>query len=101
MGRLDSITNYVRMAASKDQKKCLFILLLCFVYEVFLSDLVQAVESDGESRIVERVTRRHNADVFFFYNSMQSMTCAHGNENTYLISEEICVSDQELFRGKC
>ena len=87
------------MAAPKDQRKRLFILLLCFVYKVLLSDLVQAVESDGESRIVERIIRRHNADIFFFYNSMKIMTC--GNENTYLISEEICVSDQELFRGKC
>ena len=85
------------MAAAKDRRKCLFILLLCFVYEVLLSDLVQAVESDGESRI-ESVTRRHITDVLFFYNSMKTMTC--GDENTYLISEEICVNDQELFRGK-
>ena len=56
MGRLDSITNYVKMAAAKDRRKCLFILLLCFVYEVYLCDSVQAVESDCESRIVERVT---------------------------------------------
>ena len=86
------------MAADKDQRKCWFILLLCPVFEVYLSDLVQAVENDGESGIVERVNRRHITDVFFFYNSMKSMTC--GDENTYLISEEICVSDQELFRGK-
>ena len=86
------------MAAAKDQRKCWFILLLCPVFEVYLSDLVQAIENDGESGIVERVTRRRNTDIFFFYNSMQSMTC--GNENTYLISEEKCVSDQELFRGK-
>ena len=86
------------MAVAKDRRKCSFILLLCFVYEVYLSDLVQAVESDGESGIVERVIRRHITDVFFFYDSMKSMNC--GNENTYLISEEICVSDQELFGGK-
>ena len=76
------------MAAAKDRRKCLFILLLYFVYEVLLSDLVQAVENDGESGIVERVTRRHITDVFFFYNSMKTMTCGLGNENTYLISEE-------------
>ena len=98
MGRLDGITNYVKMAAAKDRRKCLFILLLCFVYEVLLSDLVQAVQSNGESGIVERVTRRPITDIFFFYNSMKTMSC--GNENTYLISEELCVSDQELFRGK-
>ena len=88
------------MAADKDQRKCWFILLLCPVFEVYLSDLVQAVENDGESGIVERVIRRHNTDVFIFYNSMKTMTCSYGNENTYLISEEKCVSDQELFRGK-
>ena len=86
------------MATAKDQRKCWFI-LLCFVCEIYLSDLVQAVENDGESRIVERVTRRHITDFFFFYNSMESMNCGN-HENAYLISEEKCVSHQELFRGK-
>ena len=85
------------MAAAKGQRKCWFILLLCFVYEVCLSDLVQAVESDGESGIVERVTRRQYGDIYSFNNSTSSMNC--GNESTYLISEDQCVNDRELFRG--
>ena len=65
-----------------------------------LSDLVQAVESDGESGIVERVTRRQYGDVYSFNNSTRSMNCAQcGSESTYLISEDLCVNDRELFRG--
>ena len=97
MGRLDGITTYVKMAAAKNRRKCLFILLLCFVYEMYLCDSVQAVASDGESGIVERVTRRQYGDVYSFNNSTSSMRC--DNESTYLISEDQCVNDRELFRG--
>ena len=85
------------MAAAKDRRKCWFIHLLCSVCEVYLSDLVQAVENDGESRIVERVTRRHITDVFFFINSTY-MNCGY-EKTTYLVSdsEDSCVSNQELF----
>ena len=77
MGRLDGITNYVKMAAAKDQRKCLFILLLCLIYEVYLCDSVQAVESDYESGIVERVTQRQYGDIYSFKNIPTPGLCRH------------------------
>ena len=83
------------MVAAKDQRKC-WLMLWLFVYKVCLPTSVQAVTANGtESKIVERVNRRQNKDVYFFSNS-SSKTC---EKNTYLISEEQCVKDQELFRG--
>jgi hypothetical protein len=71
--------------------------IILFVFEVFMS--MQAVAtSDTESGIVERVSRRQEGDIYFFINSSMHMSC--GNENTsYLIGEDKCVKDQELFKG--
>ena len=83
------------MAAVKEQRKC-WLMLLLFVYKVCLSDLVQAVASDTESGIVERISRRQNNDIYFFINGTVT-NC--GDKNTYLVSEDQCVKDQELFKG--
>ena len=80
-----------------DQRKYQFMFLL-FVYEVCLS--VDEVVSDTESGIVERVSRRQGSDIYYFINSLRGNGGTHcGDANTYLISENICVKDQELFTG--
>ena len=84
------------MAEVKD-RTCWLVLLL-FIYKVYLFDSVQAVVSDTESGIVERISRRQNNDIYFFINSSTTGTNC-GDKNTYLISEDQCVMDQELFRG--
>jgi hypothetical protein len=86
------------MAATKDKIMCWLVLLLfATVYKVCLPDSVQAVATSGtESKIVERVSRRQNNDVYFFGNS-SSMRC--DNRNVYLVSEDQCVKDQELFES--
>ena len=82
------------VAAGNERKRRL--VLLSLVFEVCIS--VCAVESDTESGIVERISRRLSSDIYYFINSSSSsVTC--GNENTYLISENKCVKDAELFRG--
>ena len=71
-------------------------MLLLLIYEVCLPTSVQVVATSGsESRIVERVSRRLTADIYFFINSTTGINC--GDRNTYLISEDQCVQDQELF----
>jgi NAD-dependent dihydropyrimidine dehydrogenase PreA subunit len=83
------------MAAATDQRKC-WLMLLLFVYKVCLPDLAQAVATSGnESGIVERVNRRQTTDIYFINSS--SMSCE--DKNTYLINEDQCVNDQELFLG--
>ena len=85
------------MASAKEQRQC-WLMLLLFVYKVCLPDSVQVVAVSGsESRIVERVNRRLTSDIYHYINSLTHMNC---QENTYLISEDQCVKDQELFRGK-
>ena len=71
--------------------------IILFVFEVCLS--VHAVVSDTESGIiVERISRRQNNDIYLFINSSTTGTNC-GDKNTYLISEDQCVKDQELFKG--
>ena len=72
--------------------------IIFFVFEVFIS--MQAVAtSDTESGIVVRISRRQTTDIYFFINSTTSTGTTCGNKNTYLISEDQCVKDQELFKG--
>ena len=72
--------------------------IIFFVFEVFISMHAQVVATSGnESRIVERVNRRQTADIYFFINSTTGINC--GDKDTYLISEDQCVKDQELFKG--
>ena len=85
------------MVPVKDQTKCRLMLLL-FVYQVCLSENV--VVSDTESGIVERISRRQTNDIYLFINSSSNPMVCVSNENTYLISEDQCVKDQELYRGK-
>jgi 5'(3')-deoxyribonucleotidase len=88
------------MAAAKGQRKC-WLMFLLFIYEVYLPNSVQAVATSGtESGRVERVSRRQTGDIYFFINSNMHNFMSCGNENTsYLISEDECVKDQELFKG--
>ena len=86
------------MASAKDQRQC-WLMLWLFVYKVCLPDSVQIVALSGnESRIVERISRRQN-DIYYIINSTStSMNC--GDKDTYLISDDQCVKNLELFRGK-
>jgi hypothetical protein len=70
--------------------------IILFVSEVFMS--MQADAASGtEYGIVERVYRRQTTDIYFFINSTTGTSC--GDKDTYLISEDQCVKDQELFKG--
>ena len=82
------------MAAAESERKWRLVLQLLFVFEVCIS--VCAVVNDSESKILEWVSRRQSSDFYHFINSSKD-NC--GNNNTYLISENQCVKDQELFRG--
>ena len=64
---------------------------------------MHVVVNNNEPRIVERVIRRQTSDIyhiihFFINNTTASVNC--GDRNTYLLNEDRCVKDQELFRGK-
>ena len=99
LGAIINACNYqalLKMGSAKDQRKCWLILLL-IVYKVCLPISVQVVAtSDNESRIVERVSRKLNKDIYFFSDG-SNVNC--GDNNTYLIREDQCVKDQELFEG--
>ena len=85
------------MASAKEQRQC-WLMLLLFIYKVCLPDSAQVVAASGkESRMVERVSRRLTTDFYHYINGSTPMKC---QENTYLISEDQCVKDQELFGGK-
>ena len=80
---------------TEEKKNMIRVSIILFAFEVCLS--VQAIKSDTESGIVERVSRRLTTDVYFVINSTFGFNC--GGKNTYLISEDQCVKDEELFRG--
>ena len=72
-------------------------MIILFVFEAFMS--MQAVAASGnEYRIVERVSRRQTTDIYYIINSTSTGTNC-GDKDTYLISEDQCVKDQELFEG--
>ena len=50
-----------------------------------------------EAEVTEWIQRCVNNDFYAFINSSHH-NC--GDKNTYLVYEEQCVSDQELFNGK-
>ena len=78
---------------SIDQKMILDLVTILFIFEVCMS--VHAVVSDTESEIVEWISRRQSSDIYYFINSSTN----RGNKNTtYLINENRCVMNQELFR---
>ena len=77
-------------------KQKMILVITFFVFEVCMS--VHGVVSDTESEIVEGVTRQQSSDLYYFINS-SSTGDSCGYENTYLISENQCVKDKELFRG--
>ena len=86
------------MAAVESERKWRLVLQLLYVFEVCISVYAVVSSSDTESEIVELVRRRQKGD---FYHFINSTTDNCGNENsTYLISENQCLKDEELFRGK-
>ena len=87
-------SNKYQMAAIESERKWRFTLLLLII-EVCMP--VYAVVSNTNPNLPERVSRRQTGDVYFFINS--SGTCSDDNKTTYLISENQCVKDQELFKG--
>ena len=50
----------------------------------------------SEAEVTEWVQRRTYSDVYAFINSSHQ-NC--GDKNTYLVHEEQCVNDQELYTG--
>ena len=53
-----------------------------------------------EDEIPVLVARRLNGDLYMNYNSSDHYTC-HDDNLTFLVSERICVKDQELIDGIC
>ena len=62
-----------------------------------LSNLQVAVTEDD---IPVLVTRRLSGDFYMNYNSSEYYSC-HDDNLTFLVSERICVKDQELIDGIC
>ena len=70
-----------------------------FVLPVILSKLQVAITSgDGEIPIAS-VLRRSTGDFYTSVNSSGHRTCP-GDNHTFLVSERICVNDQDLINGK-
>ena len=83
------------MAAAKDRRKY-WLMLWLFVYKVCFPDSAQVVAtSANEFEIVEKVSRRLTTDIYFINGT--DTNC--DDKNTYLISEDQCVKDQELFES--
>ena len=83
------------MAAVESERKWRFVLQLLFVIEVCIISVCAAV-NDTQSEIVEWVSRRPSSDIYKFINSSST------GDNcgiTFLISENKCMKDAELFRG--
>ena len=54
----------------------------------------------NEARITEVVNRRRLGDIFKYFNSSGRSVCSDNNELNYLVSEEECVTNQELLNSK-
>ena len=83
------------MAAIESERKWRFALLL-LVIEVCMP--VHAVVSTRNTNILEWIDQRHSNDFYNFVNNSSSIYCGPDG-NTYLISENQCITDQELFKG--
>ena len=86
------------MAAVESERKWRFVLQLLFVIEVCIISVCAAV-NDTQSEIVEWVRRRPSSDIYKFINSSSTGDNCGNESITYLISENKCVKNQELFRG--
>ena len=74
--------------------------VLLFILEVCVASSEScAAVNNTESGILQWIQRRPSSDFYHFINSTITHS-ACGEENTYLISENQCVKDQELFSGK-
>ena len=55
----------------------------------------------GGALIPEWVQRRQSSDIYNYVNSEDNASHKHcDNTGTYLVNENRCVMDQELFEGK-
>ena len=59
-----------------------------------------AAVSNTESGILQWIQRRPRNDIYYFINDTGYTVCNEDFQNTYLISDNQCVKDQELFCGK-
>ena len=85
------------MVAVKSEGKWKFVLLV-LVLKVYTS--VCTAMNDTESEIIEWISRRQSYDVYNYINStFLGFRCEYENR-TYLIRENQCVEDQEVFKGK-
>ena len=74
----------------------IFVIVL-FVYGNYVFSNSYAL---GEDEIPEWVQRRQSSDFYNFFNSSESSHVTCGTErSTYLVNENQCVKDQELFDG--
>ena len=55
--------------------------------------------SCNEPETIEIVHRRPSGDTFKSFNSSMPSICSDRNELNYLVSEGICVKNQELLNG--
>ena len=72
--------------------------VLLFILEVCTASCVAV--NNTESGILQWIQRRHSSDFYHFTNSATTHSACGEEKNTYLISENQCVNDQELFSGK-
>ena len=66
-----------------------------FILEVCVASC--AAVNNTESRILQWIQSRHSSDIYHFTTTHS--VCGE-EKNTYLISENQCVKDEELFSGK-
>ena len=86
------------MSAVDSKMKWRFVVLL-LVFKVTCTSVYVVVSNN---KIVERISRRQTGDLYYFINHSSHVACHDHNrsQSTYLISENVCVKDQELLSGK-
>ena len=68
-------------------------MLVIFMCVLWLSSLL------SEAEVVYWVQRRQSHDVYSFNNNSSSHINCPTTNNTYLVDENECVTEQELFKG--
>ena len=72
----------------------ILVLIVLFVY------VISELNALSGAEIPEWVQRRQSSDFYNFFNSIESSHVTCGTErSTYLVNENQCVKDQELFDG--
>ena len=89
------------MVAVESERKWRFVVLLLFVLEMHTCMMVCAATNSTKSGILQWISRRQSLDIYNFINSSspsRGITCDIEN-STYLISDDLCVEEQELLNG--